>query len=139
MKFVALKENLKDSILLVEKNAGRKTTLPILSNILCSAEKGKITLTATNLETAVEVWVGGKIEQEGRITIPARVLSSYISLVGGEHITCSVKNGNIELISSTGRTVIHGQTADEFPLVPQQAEPARFNISGNVLQTSLQS
>ena len=139
MKFIALKENLKDSILLVEKNTGRKTTLPILSSILCSAEKGKITLTATNLETAVEVWVGGKIEQEGRVAIPARVLSSYISLVGGEHITCSVKNGNVELISSTGRTVIHGQSADDFPLVPQQKDSESFTIHGSSLQTSLRN
>ncbi len=139
MKFIALKENLKDGILLVEKNAGRKTTLPILSTILCSAEKGKITLTATNLETAVEVWVGGKIEREGRIAIPARVLSSYISLVGGDQVTCSVKNGNIEFISDAGRTVIHGQAADDFPLVPQQTELERFTISGPVLQTCLRN
>ncbi|OGZ44316.1 MAG: DNA polymerase III subunit beta [Candidatus Ryanbacteria bacterium RIFCSPHIGHO2_02_FULL_45_17b] len=138
MKFIAVKENFKDGVLLVEKNTGRKTTLPILSTILCSAEKGKITLTATNLETAVEVWVGGKVEQEGRIAIPARVLSSYISLVGGEHITCSVKNGNIELVSTAGRTIIHGQAADDFPLVPQQTESESFTISGPVLQASLQ-
>ncbi|OGZ45095.1 MAG: DNA polymerase III subunit beta [Candidatus Ryanbacteria bacterium RIFCSPHIGHO2_02_FULL_45_13b] len=139
MKFITLKENLKDGVLLVEKNTGRKTTLPILSTILCTAENGKITLTATNLETAVEVWVGGKIEREGRVAIPARVLSSYISLVGGDHITCSVKNGNVEFISNTGRTVIHGQTADEFPLVPQQTESTRFNIPGSVLQASLRN
>lgn len=139
MKFVALKENLKDGVLLVEKSAGRKTTLPILSTILCSAEKGKITLTATNLETAVEVWVGGKIEREGKIAIPAHVLSSYISLIGGEHITCSVKNGNIELVSSVGHTVIHGQNADEFPLVPQQKESDTFVIPAPILQSSLRS
>ena len=126
-------------MLLVEKNIGRKTTLPILSTILCSAEKGKITLTATNLETAVEVWVGGKIEREGRIAIPAHVLSSYMSLVGGEHITCSVKNKNIEFISTAGRTIIHGQSADDFPLVPQQTESVSFTIPGHVLQTSLRN
>ena len=139
MKFIALRENLKDGILLVEKSTGRKTALPILSTILCSAEKGKITLTATNLETAVEVWVGGKIEREGKIAIPARVLSSYISLVGGDHITCSLKGGNVELVSAAGRTIIHGQTADDFPLVPQQKEAERFVINARQLQTSLQN
>ncbi|MEK7173618.1 MAG: hypothetical protein AAB710_00890, partial [Patescibacteria group bacterium] len=86
MKFTALTENLKDSVLLAEKSTGKRTALPVLSSILCSAEKGKITLTATNLETAVEVWVGGKIEKEGRVALPARVLSSYMSLVGGEQV-----------------------------------------------------
>ena len=139
MKFIALKENFKDGVLLVEKNTGKRTTLPILSTILCSAEKGKITLTATNLETAVEVWVGGKVEREGRVAIPARVLSSYISLVGGEHVTCSVKSSNVEFSSSSGRTVIHGQAADDFPLVPQQKETERTTIPASILATSLRN
>lgn len=139
MKFIAVKENLKESVLLVEKSAGKKTTLPVLSSILCSAEKGKITLTATNLETAVEVWVGGKIEREGKIAVPARTLSSYVSFVGGDHVTCSVKGGNLEITSSAGHTIIHGQAADDFPLIPKQEEIGTFTISATLLQTALQS
>lgn len=139
MKFIARRENFKDGVLLVEKNAGKKVTLPVLSSILCSAEKGKITLTATNLETAVEVWVGGKIEREGKIAIPARVLSSYMSFIGGEHITCSVKGGNLEIVSNTGHTIIHGQAADDFPLIPKQKEIGTFTISTRLLQTALRS
>lgn len=138
MKFVARKENLKEGVLLVEKSVGKKTMLPVLSTILCSAEKGKITLTATNLETAVEVWVGGKVEQEGKIAIPARVLSSYMSLVGDEHVTCAVKNGNLEIFSPSGRTVIHGQGADDFPLIPHQNETTQFTISAASLRYALQ-
>ena len=129
MKFTALTEILKDSVLLAEKSTGKRTALPVLSSILCSAEKGKITLTATNLETAVEVWVGGKIEKEGRVALPARVLSSYMSLVGGEQVVFSAKGDNVEIVSQKGKTLVRGHTPDDFPIVPRQDEIGAFTVA----------
>jgi DNA polymerase III subunit beta len=137
MKFVAIKENLKEGVLLAEKTAGRRTALPVLSSILCSAEKGKITLTATNLETAVEVWVGGRIEKEGKAAIPARVLSSYMSVVAGDQITCSVKGNNVEFASSAGRTVMRTLSADDFPLIPRQQEIGNFSVGALAFKDAL--
>lgn len=137
MKFVALKENLRDGVLLAEKSTGKKTTLPVLSSLLCSAQNGKILLVGTNLETAVEVWVGGKIEREGSVAIPARVLSSYISLVGGDQITLSSRGENLELSSDKGKTTIRGCSTSDFPLVPRQEEISRFTLPAGSLRYAL--
>lgn len=119
MKFIALKDNVKDNILLAEKSVGKRVTLPVLSSILFSAEKGKITLTATNLETGVEIRVGGKIEKEGKIAIPARVVGSYVSFVDGDQITFFASGDNLEIMSPKGKTVIRGYPAADFPLLPR--------------------
>ncbi|TSC80314.1 MAG: DNA polymerase III subunit beta [Parcubacteria group bacterium Gr01-1014_29] len=137
MKFIVLKENLCEGVLLAEKSTGKKTTLPILSSILCSAQNGKILLVGTNLETAVEVWVGGKIEREGSIAIPARVLSSYISLVGGDQITLSSRGENLEVSSDKGKTIIRGCSTNDFPLVPRQEEISRFTLPAGSLRDAL--
>ncbi len=137
MKFTALTEHLKDGILLAEKSTGKKAALPVLSSILCTAEKGKITLTSTNLETAVEVWVGGKVEREGKIAVPARILSSYMSLVNGEQVTFLSKGAHVEVASQKGRTLIRGHATDDFPLVPRQEEMGAFVIAAPSLRNAL--
>lgn len=137
MKFTTLVENLKEGVLLAEKSTGKKTTLPVLSSILCSAEKGKITLTATNLETAVEVWVGGKVEKEGKVALPARVLSSYMSLISGDQVTFLAKGNNVDVVSQKGRTLMRGFTSDDFPLIPRQEEIGSFIVAAHLLCDSL--
>ena len=75
MKFSCNTNSLKKAISIVEKNASRKVNLPILSSILITAEKGKVTLTTTNLEIATEAWVNTNVLDEGKTAIPAQVLA----------------------------------------------------------------
>ena len=85
MKLICTQENLSRSIAYLERITGKQSTLPILSNILVEAENGRLKLSATNLEIGVVVNIGAKIEEEGRITIPAKLIGSFIhNLPSGE-------------------------------------------------------
>jgi DNA polymerase III subunit beta len=72
---VELAEVLKRVLPCVEK----KTTIPILSNVLVSAEGDQIRVTATDLDNALTITFSGKVKEEGSITIPARRLADTLA------------------------------------------------------------
>src|SRR6188474_3458832 len=77
MKLVVTQENLSRALQVVGRVASGKTPLPILNNILFRTDKNRLLLAATNLELAVTQYVGSKVEVEGSITVPARLMSEF--------------------------------------------------------------
>src|SRR6476469_544151 len=88
MKLVVTQENLSKALQVVGRVASGKTPLPILNNILFRTDKNRLLLAATNLELAVTQHIGSKIEREGSITIPARLMSEFVA---------NLPKGNVEL------------------------------------------
>ncbi len=119
MKFTILKENLSKSLQAVEKITGKNLVLPILNNALLSAEKNSLKLTTTDLEIAISFWSLAKIEQEGEITVPVKVLSGFVSFIGDSRVEISAK-GKIFHISGKGyKTQIKGLDPKDFPIIPK--------------------
>ena len=75
MKFSSLKENLKEGLYLVSHIAGKNQNLPILNNVMISAEEKNIKLISTNLEIGIVHTIRGKVEEEGVYTVSAKVRS----------------------------------------------------------------
>jgi DNA polymerase-3 subunit beta len=119
MKVVILKENLNNGISVVGRAAGKNLILPILNNILISAEKNFLNLSATDLELGIKYWILTKIEKEGKITVPSKVLSAFINLLPNEKLTLELKNQTLYITSENHKTQIKGQTAEEFPIIPK--------------------
>ncbi|HOU45633.1 MAG TPA: DNA polymerase III subunit beta [Candidatus Pacearchaeota archaeon] len=118
MKAITLKENFKKGLNIVEKIVGRNLTLPILNNILLKADKNFIILMATNLEIGVKYWVLSKIEKEGSIVVPTKVLSTFISNISDEKISITLKDKKIYLDAKNNKTFIKGLDPEEFPIIP---------------------
>jgi DNA polymerase-3 subunit beta len=71
MKLICTKDNLKKGLFVVSRVVGVGNPLQVLNNILVKTDQGRIKLSSTNLEIGVNTWVGGKIEEEGSLTVPA--------------------------------------------------------------------
>ncbi len=78
MKISVLKEALLEGLQRVQNVVSLRTTLPILSNVLLSAKKGKLCLTTTDLEVGVRCVVKADVKKAGASTLPARRFSSII-------------------------------------------------------------
>lgn len=78
MKIIATQENLNKGIKTVERLVGKNTTLPILSNILLETKGSRLKISATNLELGITTWVRVKVEEEGKVTIPAQIISNFV-------------------------------------------------------------
>jgi len=81
MKVEILKENFKNGLSIVEKIVGKNLSLPILDNVLISTEDGFLSLSSTDLETAIKLWILTKIIKNGKVVVPAKLVSSFVSLL----------------------------------------------------------
>ena len=77
MKVEILKENFKNGLQITERAAGKNLSLPILDNVLISAEENFLSLSSTDLETAVKIWILTKIIEKGEVAVPVKFLSSF--------------------------------------------------------------
>jgi DNA polymerase-3 subunit beta len=120
MKISCLQENMARGLATVSRAVAARSTLPILSNILLQTDEGQLRLAATNFELGINCWVGAMVEEEGSITIPARLLTDFInSLPPGQiDMELSDRTQTLNLKSARFEANIKGIDAGEFPDVP---------------------
>jgi DNA polymerase-3 subunit beta len=104
----------------VGRAVATRSTLPVLSNILLESDAGHLRLAATNLEIGVNCWVGARIDEEGRTTVPARLLTEFVnSLPPGQiEMELSERTQTLNLKCARYEANIKGIDASEFPDVP---------------------
>lgn len=138
MKLICTQENFKKAIYNTERVIGKQATLPILENILFETEKGMLRVSATNLEIGVFLKVGAKIEKEGKITIPAKIISNFVNnLPQGENITIETDDQVLRIKSGNSKASIKGLSAQDFPIIPKFNGNFMFSFSGNDLRENL--
>ena len=120
MKISCLQENLARGLTTVGRAVAARSTLPVLSNILLESDEGRLRLAATNLEIGVNCWIGGRVEEEGRITVPARLLTEFVnSLPPGQiDMELNERTQTLNLKCARFEANIKGIDASEFPDVP---------------------
>jgi DNA polymerase III subunit beta len=130
MKLTCTQEKFKKAILNAERVVSKQNTLPILNNILFETEKGILKISATNLEIGVSSQIGVKIEEEGKITMPAKLIGNFINnLPSGENIQIETDDQNLKIKSGLSKAVIKGLLADDFPLLPRKNSDYILTVS----------
>lgn len=120
MKLFCSQDELENALNIVNKAISSNNTLPVLNNILIKAEGKKLYFSATNLEIAISCNFEADVRSEGAITIPAKLITSYVSLLTDEKIELSMGDGmSLVIKSSSSTTKIKGISSDEFPLIPK--------------------
>ena len=137
MKFICLQQNLKEGLSKVIKAVATRTTLPILSNVYISAETGSLKLAASNMETTIVTWVGAKVEEEGQITVPAKLFSEFINSLREGTINGESDGNNLKIIAENAKSTFNGTTADEFPTLPLFQESSLFQLNPEVFEESV--
>jgi DNA polymerase-3 subunit beta len=128
MKAQVLQSNLHRGLAIVQRAVSSRATLPVLANILLSADgDGRLMLAATNLELTIRTWIGGKIEAPGTITAPAKTIADLISNLpgdGDQTVNLSTNDRTVTLsLSGMGfKSNIKCIESAEFPLMPPANE-----------------
>lgn len=139
MKLSCLQENLSRGLGIVGRAVASRTTLPITNNVLLSTEKGRLKLAATNLEIAIVHWVGAKVEGEGAITVPARVLSEFVNSLPNDRIDMELitKSKSLQLKCARFEARMSGLDADDFPPIPEINEGVVAQVDPEALRIAL--
>lgn len=119
MKVLVLQENLTKALSGVSRVVAAKAQLPILSHVLLTAEKGVLKLTATNLEIGMVVPVGAKVEEEGSISVPARVFSELVGELPAGELTLAEEDLHLKISMGSFKSDLAGVAASEFPALPE--------------------
>ncbi len=120
MKLSCLQERLSRGLGIVGRAVATRPTLPITGNVLLSTDGGRLKLAATNLEVAISSWVGAEIEEEGAITIPARLLTDFINTLPNDRVDISLlpRASVLELRCARYEARISGMDVEDFPPIP---------------------
>jgi DNA polymerase-3 subunit beta len=129
MEIILTQENLNHALAAVSRVASSKTQLPILGNILLRTDGKRLLIAATNLEIAITQYIGCKIIKPGAITIPAKLISEFISNLPKEQVELKVINDNLHIKSGKYISIINGFIADDFPELPTINEDSSIQYS----------
>lgn len=132
MELIVTQEKLNKALSAVSRIASTKTQLPILSNILLRTDGNRLLVASTNLEIAITEYIGAKIIKPGSITIPARLMTDFISSLPKESVELKVINDNLNIKSGKYTSIINGFIADDFPELPTINETSSIQYSINV-------
>jgi DNA polymerase-3 subunit beta len=118
MKLIVLQESLAKAVTQASRFASIRSQLPILGNILFRTTKTKLIISSTNLEISVLIQIGAKIDEEGQISIPSKVISEIINNLPKEQITLESEKEQLKIKTSGFSSNVLGMDATDFPKIP---------------------
>jgi DNA polymerase-3 subunit beta len=158
MEFTVSKADLVRELNLSQGVVEKKSTIPILSNVLMEARGDQVVLTATDLELGIRCCCPARVRKEGAGTVPARRLAEYVRLLPDVDINIKfLENQWASVVCGRSRTRIAGMSRESFPELPAMpaalaevpaselaaliartgfaiaAEESRFSLNGGLL------
>ncbi|MBN1380560.1 MAG: DNA polymerase III subunit beta [Deltaproteobacteria bacterium] len=113
----------------------KKTTMPILNNILIKTDVDKITIIASDREISLIADYEAEMIKEGEITVSARKLYEMVREMQGEDVHFSVNENNMAMLSCLKSNYrISGLSAEDFPAIAGNLDGNLFNINGKLLK-----
>lgn len=124
-----LKENLSYGLQNVQKAISAKKTLPILDGILLSAKNNHLTISATDLEIAIETKIPAEIIKEGEVVVTSGKFTELIKRLPNINIDLIQNQQNMTIKYLNSEVEIKGFNPEEYPLIPQVEKIFNFNIT----------
>lgn len=120
MEFTVSRADLVRELNLSQGVVEKKTTIPILSNVLIEADGNRIVLTATDLELGIRCSCPARVKKSGAGTVPARRLLDYVRLLPDGDVQVKIQENHwAGLTSGRSKTRIAGMSRESFPELPK--------------------
>lgn len=137
MQFSIKKENFKNAISKVERILLKNPSLPILANVLIKTDKNRLIIASTNLEIAVKTYAKARINQEGGITIPVRIINGFLSNVKDEVVEGLVIKDEFQIKTEKHQIKIKGMSLDEYPIIPKNPKESYIEMDSSDLTENI--
>lgn len=139
MKIQITQTNLNKALGLLSRVASSRTPLPILSSVLLKASDNTLELAATNLEVAISHKTTGKIDEQGSVAVPARLLHDFISqLPKDQAINLVFEDSRLFINAGSYSSHIQGSNTDDFPALPVITKGSAVKLETEKLKTALE-
>jgi DNA polymerase-3 subunit beta len=131
MKVITTQDHLSKALGAVSRFVNPRGTLSVLGNVLLETKDGRLRVAATNLELGIDYFIGAKVEKEGSLTVPARLLADYVGNLTEEKVELTTEESILHIKSTGAQSSINGIAASEFPLIPEVAEGKSVTVSSS--------
>ena len=139
MKFIVTSTALLKQLQNINGVITTNPVVPILENFLFEIEKGKLTITASDLQTSMITQMEVEAKESGSIAVPARILLDTLKNLPEQPVTFSIdeESFSIEISSDNGRYKLAGENATDFPKVPTVTEGYTIEMSSDILHAAI--
>ena len=140
MKFTVSSTDLTQDLFMVSKAIAAKSTLPILDNFLFVLEGNNLVITGSDSETTFKTVIAlENVVEEGRITVPAKILTEAIKGLYTQPIEISTDEEKkiLNIIWQNGNANIPYMPADDYPQLKPLEEPKSITLKANVLSNAI--
>jgi DNA polymerase III subunit beta len=134
MEFRIPADELKRALYRAQGIVERKTTMPILSNVLVTATKTGVQVTAFDLDVGLVSEHPAEVTKQGSIAVSARTLFDIVQNVPEAHLTVrKLPNHHAEIVSGSSQFKIVGMSPEEYPKLPKEDDVPQVAIPGAIL------
>lgn len=140
MKISVLQENLNKGLSVVGRAVPVRSTLPQASHVLLATDQGRLRLVATDAATiAITCWIGAQVEEEGSITVPARLLADFVGSLPSERIDLEVtgRGRQLHIACARNEATMAGMDPADFPPVPPVADGLALTLDPKRLRRAI--
>ena len=139
MKFIVTSSSLLKHLQHINGVITTNPVVPILENFLFEIEKGKLTITASDLQTSMITEMDVEAKESGNIAVPAKILLDTLKNLPEQPVTFSIdeETYSIEISSDNGRYKLSGENATDFPKVPTVSDGFSVEMSTEVLSNAI--
>jgi DNA polymerase-3 subunit beta len=135
MKLTIKKEEILKGLQRIQGVVEKKNTMPILSNMLLTAEANSVEIVATDLEIGLRGRYVAEVEKPGAVTVSAKKMYEIVRELPAEDVQIRVEDGNwVKIISGQSQFKLVGLPKDEYPALPDVAEEGMIVIDGDTLR-----
>ncbi|HYM51339.1 MAG TPA: DNA polymerase III subunit beta [Candidatus Limnocylindrales bacterium] len=140
MKVTCSAASLGQGLHTVSRAVSSRTTLPILNNVLLQTSEQGLQLTATNLEIGIRQVIPAEVQEEGGITVPARLLTDFVTAHPDEPLSMTLdqKTQSLAVHSEHFDVVIRGIDPADFPPVASGGEGRRVTVPQGDLRQAIE-
>ncbi len=129
MKIKVNKEAMIDCLQKVQSVINPRNALPVLSNVLMKAQKGKLELTATDMSLTVRATLDADVAEAGTTTLPAKRIFGVFRELSVDEAEMDVSDQNVASIQAGSSYFrIHGISEADYPNLPEMADPKAYVI-----------
>src|SRR5690554_905834 len=139
MKFIVSSSALLKQLSGINGVITTNPVVPILENFLFEINEGKLTITASDLQTSMITELEVEAKDSGNIAVPARILLETLKNLPEQPVTFSIdeETYSIEISSDNGRYKLSGENATDFPKIPAVTNPTTVDMSTEVLSSAI--
>ncbi len=135
MKLKIKKEEILKGLQRIQGVVEKKNTMPILSNMLLTAEGGSVEIIATDLEIGLRGRYAADVEKPGSVTVSAKKMYEIVRELPADDVQIKVDDGSwVKIISGRSQFKLVGLPKDEYPALPDVAEEGMIAIDGDTLR-----